>query len=27
MVVGAVVVGVPVGLGVKKMVWHGEDGE
>jgi hypothetical protein len=27
MVVSAVVVGVPVGLGVKKMVWDGEDGE
>jgi hypothetical protein len=27
MLVGAVVVGVPVGLGVKKMVWDGEDGE
>jgi hypothetical protein len=27
MVVGAVVVGVPVGLGVKNMVWDGEDGE
>jgi hypothetical protein len=27
MAVGAVLVGVPVGLGVKKMFWDGEDGE
>jgi hypothetical protein len=27
MVVGAVVVGVPVGLGVKKMFWDGEGDE
>jgi hypothetical protein len=26
MVVGAVVVGVPVALGVKKMIWDGEEG-
>jgi hypothetical protein len=26
-VVGAVVVGVPAGLGVKRMIWGEEDGE